>query len=751
MTSEFFKIDKSRVIAFFISIIIFILIFLIYTQSIFFDGMENSSIDFKFYIRAPEQRSEKIKEGVNIVQKNPKARDDLIILGIDETTLRAFNGMGINWPFPWNVHAKLTRYASSGNPLAIFFDIMFLDHKEHEKEFADAVKKAKNVFIDYPFERTEFDQKYSDIRERMAFINQNRLSRDPDDNYAMWIEEAVPPVPKLNEASAGVGFATVLADPRDHINRKMPLIIKYNDKKETVINALINTVNSISGLSINRLDLKKDMKSRLGINENQKREIIKSVFGRFNVSAGKAARPENFSTLGQVLTFINNEMSSYYPGIDLLLVMHYYGITRNDVEIRIGKYIKLKNLPPEKMARPNDAREIRIPIDEQGFMDINFVGGFGSFNFYPYIYFYQDGVFNNKSLENKILLIAAFAVSGVSTDSHKSPYGELYGIEHHANTLNTILNQTFIIKLKTWQNILILFAIAVMLGFFLPRLTIIKSIVMTVVLALAYFIGSQILFETKNITFIFFTAEFQIATIFALIIAYRVMTEQKEKKYIRQTFSKLVSKSIVDELLKDPAKLKLGGEKKIVTVLFSDIRGFTSITEKMPSEALVSHLNDYLEAMTNIVMKYEGTLDKYVGDEIMAFWGAPIPQQGHALLACRAAVEMIDVLKKLNETWKSQKPEPKPALDIGIGLNTGEMHVALMGSSSRMDYTLIGDNVNLGARLEGTNKQYKTNIIISEFTYDYVKDNIIARELDLVRVKGKERPVKIYELIDIKQ
>ena len=132
----------------------------------------------------------------------------------------------------------------------------------------------------------------------------------------------------------------------------------------------------------------------------------------------------------------------------------------------------------------------------------------------------------------------------------------------------------------------------------------------------------------------------------------------------------------------------------------------------------------------------------------MAFWGAPVPQDNHALLACKASVEMMAVLNKMNKKWSALG---KPELHIGIGLNTGDMVVGNMGSSSRMDYTLMGDNVNLGARLEGTNKVYKTNIIISEFTYEYVKDQIIARELDLIRVKGKELPVKIYELIDIKE
>jgi adenylate cyclase len=151
--------------------------------------------------------------------------------------------------------------------------------------------------------------------------------------------------------------------------------------------------------------------------------------------------------------------------------------------------------------------------------------------------------------------------------------------------------------------------------------------------------------------------------------------------------------------------------------------------------------------MTDIVIKYYGTLDKYVGDEIMAFWGAPIKMEDHALKACRAAIEMMVELHKMNSKWELEK---KPTLDIGIGINTGDMVVGNMGSASRMDYTLMGDNVNLGARLEGTNKIYGTHIIISEFTYEYVKNHVIARELDLIRVKGKAQPVKIYELVAVK-
>ena len=664
------KISKVHLYPLIISIVLFLISSLIYTHLGILDGLEVSAIDYRFYFRAPEESAKPIQtvEGKAVrYQPNPKARKDILILGIEGDTITSFSNKDIFWPFPWDIHAKFTKYVGTGDPLAIFFDIMFLDNKEHKEEFAESIKDAKNVFLDYPFEKQE-GKEFTDKGERLEILNQLRFPADPDDNSKMWVKDVVPPIPILAKAARGIGFANVETDP-DNIVRQIPMIMKFD--------------------------------------------------------------------------------GYYYPCIDLVIAMRYYGIDKKDVEIKMGKYIKLKNVPLEKMAKPNAEREVIIPIDSNGFMDINYIGGHDSFANYPYYLFYRDGELGNKSLKDKIILVAAYTVSGIASDVQKSPYGTTFGIEHHANTINTILNQDFLYKFTTWQNILILLAIALIMGLLLTRLSIISSVIFTIVFAFLYIVGAITIFETNNIVCIFATPLFQILFTFMFIVAYRVLSEQKEKRQIRSTFSKLVAKSVVDELLKNPDDLKLGGEKKILTVFFSDIRGFTTLSEKLTPEALVEHLNEYLEAMTNIVMKYEGTLDKYVGDEIMAFWGAPIPQEDHAIRACKASIEMIDTLNKMNERWLNL-PEPKPPLNIGIGLNTGDMVVALMGSSSRMDYTLMGDNVNLGARLEGTNKVYSTQIIISEYTYEQVKDRIIARELDLIRVKGKEQPVKIYELIDVK-
>ncbi|HOJ28100.1 MAG TPA: adenylate/guanylate cyclase domain-containing protein [Spirochaetota bacterium] len=661
------QINKNQFLGLVLSVVVFIILYFLYTQTNLLDGLEYGSVNFRFYLRDPSEKAVKLQEGVRMSRKNPRSRDDIIILGIDENTIREFDNEGIKWPFPWNYHTKFTRYVGSGEPKAMFFDIMFLDHKPYEEEFAKAIKEANCVFLDYPFETEEIDVKYTDIEERMRILDIYSFPVDPQDNSVPWVEEAVPPTPLLSQAAIGLGFANIRPDA-DHVNRKVPLVIKYKGR--------------------------------------------------------------------------------YYPSIDLLIVMHYYGITKKDITISMGNYIKLSNIPRDKMAKPTPDNSITIPIDDEGFMDINFIGGPGSFTHYPYYYFCRDGKIQNTSLKDKIILVAAYASTGISTDIHKSPYGDLFGIEHHANALNTILNQDFILKFTPWQNLLILLFISLLLGFILTQVSIVVSVAFTLGLVLFYIIGSYLLFDIFNIITIFATPIIQVGTTFSIIIAYRVLTEQQEKKYIRQTFSKFVSKTVVDELLKHPDKLKLGGDKKILTVLFSDIRSFTTISEKMTPEELVEHLNEYLQAMTELVFKYDGTLDKYVGDEIMAFWGAPIPQDNHALLACKCAVEMMQVLEQLNKRWVQMN---KPALHIGIGINTGEMVVGNMGSASRMDYTLMGDNVNLGARLEGTNKQYGTGIIISEFTYEHVKDHVIARELDLVRVKGKQLPVKIYELIDIKE
>ncbi len=746
---SFFKFEKNHIIGLIISLIIFLIVSFFYSQTTLFEGMEWGSIDFRFFLRDPSEKAVKLEEGVKMGRINPRANKDIVILGIDENTVRDFSDKGINWPFPWNIHAKFTRFVGTGSPLAIFFDIMFLDHKEHEEELAKAISEAKNVFLDYPLETEDVDTDYKDQAERIALMNRVRWRVPSTDIPVKDMKFVTASISEINKKHSLGKTSSQLSDLSrnfifEFVNSYMPEL-EYKD-----VGKLISKYFPVKA-NKDVVDLLSKFMFKLAEDKYLVQEavpptplLIRSAkgIGFANVFPGR-------DKVNRTMPLVLEMFGWYYPNIDLTIAMQYYGITQKDVEIKMGEYIKLKNIPREKMIKPNDKREIIIPIDNYGFMDINFIGGSGSFQHYSYNLFYRDGSMKgNESLKDKILLVAAYASTGIATDEKRSPYGASFGIEHHANALNTILNQDFLYKFSDKQNLIIMLVIALLLGLLLPKVSIIIMVVFTVLLSVAYVIASYLFFDSSSIIIALASPVIQIGVNFTLITAYRVLTEQKEKKYIRSTFSKFVSKSVVDELLKHPDKLKLGGEKKILTVLFSDIRGFTSISERLTPEELVEHLNIYLQEMTELVFRYQGTLDKYVGDEIMAFWGAPIPFEDHALQACKSAIEQMKKLHELNAMWEEQG---KPSLNIGIGLNTGPMVVGNMGSSSRMDYTLMGDNVNLGARLEGTNKVYGTNIIISENTYEHVRDHVVVRELDLIRVKGKEQPVVIYELVDIKE
>jgi adenylate cyclase len=231
---------------------------------------------------------------------------------------------------------------------------------------------------------------------------------------------------------------------------------------------------------------------------------------------------------------------------------------------------------------------------------------------------------------------------------------------------------------------------------------------------------------------------------YAGIVSYRFFFEEGEKRKIRSTFSQYMAPSLITLMEENPKALELGGQEKELTALFADIRGFTTLSENLTPSQLVDLLNEYLTVMTETIFKNWGTLDKYIGDAIMAFWGYPYPQADHAMRACRTGLHMLQALHRLQAGWQTRG---LPRIDIGIGVNTGPMLVGNMGSKIRKSITVMGDSVNLASRLEGINRQFGTNLIISEGTYLQVKDQVVARELDLIRVKGKMHPVKVYELL----
>lgn len=387
-----------------------------------------------------------------------------------------------------------------------------------------------------------------------------------------------------------------------------------------------------------------------------------------------------------------------------------------------------------------------VPTDEMGYMRINYLGPERTFPHYSLSDILRGGL-PEGTFQDKIVIIGATSI-GIG-DIRNTPFsssGEYPGVEIHATVIDNILRGNHLSKPK-WATIFDVMAVIVLgliTGLAVPRLSALKAIAGTALLFVLYILLSRWLFVDFGFWVNMVYPLLTILLVYTGLTVYHYLTEERERKKIRGAFSYYVSSSVVNEMLKDPTKLKLGGDKKELSVLFSDIRSFTSLSEGLTPEDLVQLLNEYLTVMTDIVFKYEGTLDKYIGDALMAIYGAPLEQDDHPRRACASALEMMDGLKSLNEKWVQ---EGKPPLDIGIGINTGMMMVGNMGSKQRFDYTVMGDAVNLGSRLEGANKSYRTHILISESTHERVRDAFVCMELDSVRVKGKKLPVHIFELV----
>lgn len=385
-----------------------------------------------------------------------------------------------------------------------------------------------------------------------------------------------------------------------------------------------------------------------------------------------------------------------------------------------------------------------IPTDESGRLLVNYLGPAKTFPHYSISDILKGRIPADK-IRNKIVLVGATAI-GIY-DLRVTPFGATYpGVEIHANVIDNILHNNFLTHSSFTRFIdlcsIILFGL--LMGLIIPRLRAVMGIFFAGLILGIFVAVNMFIFSKFNVWLNLIYPAITMAVIYLAITVYHYIKEEREKKKIRGAFQYYLTASVINEMLKDPTKLKLGGDKKDLSVLFSDIRGFTTISEKLTPEELVHLLNEYLTAMTDVVFKHDGMLDKYMGDAIMAVFGAPLDQPDHARRACQTALEMMDELHRLQKKWQA---EGKPVLNIGIGVNSGDMVVGNMGSEMRFDYTVMGDMVNLGSRLEGINKEYGSNIIFSEFTYNAVKDFMCCRELDWVRVKGKKLPVKIYELL----
>ncbi len=408
-----------------------------------------------------------------------------------------------------------------------------------------------------------------------------------------------------------------------------------------------------------------------------------------------------------------------------------------------------------------------LPLDEGGKLKINYLGGTASIptvsaadllNDSPEMVILQTEldpksrqwlprerkVLKKEFLKGRSVIVGATAV-GVY-DLRNTPFEKNFpGPEIHATVMANLFEKDFLKAQKDeafWMLFLILVG-GLIFAYFIGESGALAGLLVTFGVSGILFGVDQWLFQ-KGVVFGFVLPLAFFWAVYVSQTFIKYLTEERKKKELKSTFAKYVAPAVVEEILKSPENVELGGRKQKVSVFFSDVRGFTTISEKLDPQVLSDVLNEYLTPMTEIVFKNKGTLDKYIGDAVMAFFGAPISSQDHAYRACMCALESLE---KLREIQKEFAARGLPQIDVGIGINTAEVCVGNMGSKIVRNYTVMGDGVNLGARLEGTNKEYGTRILISESTYQEVKDRLYAREVDWVRVKGKNQPIRIYELL----
>lgn len=576
---------------------------------------------------------------------------------------------------------------------------------------------------------------HSKLADQIVILKIDEKSLDKLGRYYDWPRSYYATlVDSLRQCDAkAIGFDIIFADPSK--NRMVDSLLAQKAKEHGAVFYSLHLSEDESEeipeefIEKFSYDFPQPIVEQLITNENM--EIPISELNDVAAGVGNVTLVDYFDGVNRSFPLFISYQGKAYASFGFELARHYLGVPKQDVEIKLGKYVMLG--------------DVRIPIDNKGTMLINYLGNpresIRSYSIADFI----TGEINSKniSLENQIVLIGATAAG--LYDLRITPVSKaLPGIFIHANIIQNIIQGPFLRKYSFWVVVIATLLLSIITAFITNHMKVFYVTASVIFLILIYFAFSVYLFEAHNRWLEVARPVFGIVIAFTSTMTYRYLTEEKQKRFIKNTFQHYLTPSVVNKLMEKPEMLKLGGEKRNMSVLFSDIQGFTTISEMMEAEKLVELLNQYLTEMTNIVLNFDGTLDKYEGDAIMAFWNAPLDQPNHAVRACYSALEMQNTLSKMREKWQS---EGKIPLYARVGINSGDMVVGNMGSKKRFDYTVMGDSVNLGSRLESANKQYNTYIMISETTYNQAKDKIEVRYLDELQVKGKTESVKVYELL----
>ncbi len=655
----------------------------------------------------PLVRLENISLDVRFVLRGPRpAGDELRLVLVDEPSIRELG----RWPWPRDKHARLVTALKEDGATVIGFDVIFSEaevtgYLRALQEITEAASTEAGV-------PPEFHERLRDKLEEANTDTQFARSLHAAGNVVLAFPLVVP------KSGTERHEAPRFPHPPDSLVKAQFMLVRESHSGEAL--EPYRALDSVPPLK---------------------------PFADAAVSLGHAfSMPERDGmTRYEYLAVGYGSEHEYYPSLGLEMARLYLGMPRDRMSLTLGEGVRLG--------------DIAIPTDQKTRMLIDYLGPPGTI---PHVSAadvirkrFPPGTFTDKAV-----LVGTSALG--TYDQKTTPFSANFpGVEKNAAVVENILHQRFLHK-SVWSaptdfGLIVLFGLG--LGTALTRMRALPGAALAVSAIAGYAVLAQALFVAYGLWITVVSPLLTGVLVFVAVTVLKFMTEERQAREIRTMFSSYVSPKIVNELIKDPQKARLGGQRKELSMLFSDVVGFTTFSEQHTAEEVVAQLNEYLGAMTDVVLHWNGTLDKFVGDAVVVFWGAPLDQPDHAELAVKCALDMRKRLEALQAKWRAQG---KVLLDNGIGIHTGEAVVGNIGAEGKkMDYTMIGDDVNLAARVEGLTRIFKAPIVITEDTLAQITpllnaaesphnrgrlQHVLIRGLGTAPLKGKDKPVVVYEV-----
>ncbi len=621
------------------------------------------------------------------------AGQDLAIVAIDDESLKSVG----RWPWPREVFSQFLQRLKEAQPRVIGLDIIF----------AEKADTAVAASVDRLGQKLR--QRGLGSEEVLQCLREEKKAADLDRRLAEEISKGTPTI--LGFYFKKVGAKVMSPEPPRALEPTVIQVSTYNIVRRLGQKGKKLPIIGAEGVEVNLPEISAAAAGGGYFN------MIPDPDGTVRwYPLAIAYGPYVFAPLSLVT------LQHRLDNKPLMITLSHYGVK----QVRLGREL--------------------IPVDRYGRFFINYLGPAGSFPTYS-AKTLLDGNLPAGALKDKIVLVGATAV-GIY-DMRVTPFSGVFpGIEIQATIIDNVLRRNFLkpSPYSPLPELLIIIVLGVLLGVILPRASAIWVLGFALFLLQLYVISNYLVFRHLGVNLDLFYPLLQIILVSTGINVHNFLAEEKARASLKKAFQSYVAPSVVEEIIKHPERLRLGGERRELSILFCDIRDFTTLSETLEPEDLAGVLHDFLNPMSKIVVQHGGTIDKFMGDAIMALFGAPLHYPDHARRACETALEMVGTLKSLDQEWVNQG---RPSLKVGVGINTGLVAVGNMGSDTLFDYTAIGDNVNLAARLEGLTKIYGTEIIVSAYTAQHLDQGFTLRELDLVRVKGKKQPVAIYELLGL--